>query len=69
MLGIFGREDLYLAGYWRYPELGSPGFYAFKMFMNYDDQGGSFGETSIKATSNTPDQVSAYVGLNSAKIV
>ena len=65
VLGIFGREDVYLAGYWRYPELGSPGFYAFKMFMNYDDRGGRFGDTSVQAISDAPDQISAYAGMNS----
>jgi glycosyl hydrolase family 44 len=66
VLGVFGREDVYLAGYWRYPELGSPGFYAFKLFMNYDDRGGHFGDTSIQALSSAPDQISAYAGLNNA---
>jgi len=66
VLGIYGREDVYLASYWRYPELGSPGFYAFKMFMNYDDRGGHFGDTSVQALSAAPNQVSAYAGMNSA---
>jgi hypothetical protein len=66
VLGIFGREDVYLASYWRYPELGSPGFYAFKMFMNYDGRGGHFGDTSVQAISEAPDQISAYAGLNGA---
>jgi hypothetical protein len=65
VLGIFGREDVYLAGYWRYPDMGSPGFYAFKMFMNYDGQGGHFGETSVQATSSAPDQISSYAALDS----
>lgn len=67
VLGVFGREDVYLASYWRYPELGSPGFYAFKLFMNYDDRGGHFGDTSVQAMSDAPDQISAYAGLNTAK--
>jgi len=67
VLGVYGREDVYLASYWRYPELGSPGFYAFKLFMNYDDRGGHFGETSVQAVSNAPDQISAYASLNTAK--
>ena len=28
VLGILGREDVYLANYWRYPEPQSPGFFA-----------------------------------------
>jgi hypothetical protein len=66
VLGIFGREDVYLAGYWRYPEPGSPGFYAFKMYTNYDDLGGRFGDTSVQALSDAPEQISAYAGLDSA---
>lgn len=65
VLGIFGREDVYLAGYWRYPEIGSPGFYAFKMFMNYDGQGGRFGATSVQAASSAPNQISSYAALDS----
>jgi hypothetical protein len=42
VLGIFGREGVYLASYWRSPEAGSPGMYAFKLYTNYDDQGGRF---------------------------
>lgn len=58
---------MYLANYWRYPEPGSPGFYAFKLFTNYDDQGGRFAGTSIQATSNAPDRVSAYAGFDASK--
>lgn len=50
VLGIFGREDLYGAAYWRHPPLGSPGFLAFKLFTNYDDKGSRFGDTSVAAT-------------------
>ena len=64
VLGIMGREDVYLASYWRYPEIGSPGFFAFKMFRNYDDRGGHFGDTSIQALSSAPDQISAYAAIN-----
>jgi hypothetical protein len=66
VLGGFGREDVYLAGYWRYPELASAGFYAFKLFTNYDDRGGHFGDTSVQALSGAPDQISAYASLNNA---
>ncbi|MCL5996496.1 MAG: Ig-like domain-containing protein, partial [Chloroflexi bacterium] len=42
VLGIYGREDVYFASYWRYPEIDQPGYYAFKMYTNYDDNGGRF---------------------------
>lgn len=66
VLGLLGREDVYLANYWRYPEAESPGFYAFKLFTNYDDQGGRFGDTSIGTSSSQPNWVSAYAALGKA---
>jgi hypothetical protein len=66
VLGIYGREDLYFAAYWRYPALGSPGFQAFKLYTNYDGQGGRFGDTSVRAESFDPDRVATYAALDSA---
>src|SRR5262245_5948034 len=65
VLGIYGREGLYLANYWRSPEFASPGMYAFKIYTNYDDQGGRFGDQSIRATSSDADWVTAYAARNS----
>jgi hypothetical protein len=65
VLGVFGREDVYLASYWMYPEVGSPGFYAFKMYTNYDDNGSRFGDTSVQTTSSQPDQVASFASINS----
>ena len=70
VLGIFGREELYSAAYWTYPKLNSPGFYAFKMYTNYDDQGSRFGGadggSSIQASSDDPSWVTSYAAMNSA---
>jgi hypothetical protein len=65
VLGIFGREELHLAAYWRFPEPQSPGYYAFKMFGNYDDAGSRFGDTSVSAQSSNPDAVGSYASLDS----
>jgi hypothetical protein len=65
VLGIYGREDLYFAAYWRYPPLGSPGFYAFKLYTNYDGQGGRFGDTSVRATSFDQDRIASYAAVDS----
>ena len=65
VLGIFGREDLYFAAYWRYPEAQTPGYYAFKMYTNYDDAGSRFGNTSVQAESNNWDQVGSYAAIDS----
>lgn len=64
--GIFGREDLYFAAYWRKPPVDSPGFYAFKIYTNYDDQGARFGDTSVWAETDDDYLVSVYAALDSA---
>jgi hypothetical protein len=66
VLGIFGREDLYYAAYWRYPPLDSPGFFAFKMYTNFDGRGGRFGGTSVSARSGDVDLLGSYAALDSA---
>ena len=55
VLGIFGREGVQLAAYWRHPAAGSPGYFAFKMHGNYDDAGSSFGGTAVAATTSDVD--------------
>lgn len=65
VLGIFGREGVYLANYWTYPPAGSPAYQAFKLYTNYDGTGGRFGDTSVAATSDA-EQLAAYAALNSA---
>lgn len=64
-LGVFGREDLYFATYWTHPELYTPGFFAFKLFRNYDDQGGAFGDMSVLAESADHNRISSYASINS----
>lgn len=65
VLGILGRENVYLASYWTFPKLHSPGFYAFKLYTNYDGQGGHFGDTAIAATSSLPDDLAVYAARDS----
>ncbi len=60
VLGIFGREDVYLANYWTAPKPGSPAWLAFQMYRNYDGRGGSFGATSVHAASSDADVLSAF---------
>ncbi len=64
-LGIFGREDLYFATYWTHPKMESPGYFAFKLFGNYDNKGGRFGDLSISAESDNQDRVSSYASIDS----
>ncbi len=64
VLGVFGREGVDLACYWAYPPKGSPTYYAWKLFTNYDDQGGFFGGTSVRADSTNADILSCYAGFD-----
>lgn len=41
-LGRFGQQGLYSAFYWSYPLEGSPAFWAFRAFRNYDGRGAHF---------------------------
>ncbi len=65
ILGIFGREGLDLGALWGAPELGSPSMFAFKIFRNYDDAGGAFGDTSLPATSSDQGKLAIYAAFRS----
>lgn len=65
VLGIFGREGVYLAAYWRNPPADSPGFYAFKMYTNFDGQGSSFGDKIIGVKVSDDLKINAFAALDS----
>jgi|GEM_PF-870621 len=60
VLGIFGREGLDLATMWSPPDSTQPGAYAFRMYLNYDGSGATFGTTSVSANSSAQDQLAIY---------
>jgi hypothetical protein len=60
ILGIFGREGLDLATLWAPPSATQPGAFAFRMYLNYDGSGSSFGSTAVRATSADQSQLAAY---------
>jgi Glycoside hydrolase family 44 len=70
LLGIFGREGVDVAMMWpeAYPNLTStdPVTYAFRLYRNYDGAGGSFGDTSVSATSADQGQLSIYAAQRTA---
>lgn len=66
VLGIFGREGLDLATLWDPPSRTDPGAFAFRMYRNYDGQGGAFGDTSVGASSADQGQLAVYAALRSA---
>ncbi|GHJ26065.1 endoglucanase [Streptomyces hygroscopicus subsp. sporocinereus] len=60
VLGIFGREGLDLATLWDPPTSTEPGAYAFRMFRNYDGEGGAFGDTAVHAASADQEKLAVY---------
>lgn len=64
VLGIFGREDVYLANYWAWPQKNSPGYLAFRLFRNADDQGHGFGDIACRAASANTDQTACYAATD-----
>jgi len=64
-LGIYGREGVYAATYWRSPEAGSPGAFAFTMHGNFDGDGSAFEGSVIPVTiDGTDGLVTAYAALD-----
>ncbi|MBN2007272.1 MAG: hypothetical protein JXA21_28230 [Anaerolineae bacterium] len=66
VLGIFGREGLDLATLWGPPTSDQPVAYAFRMYRNYDGNGGMFGDISVQATSTDQGQLSVYAAQRSS---
>jgi hypothetical protein len=60
VLGIYGREGVYLANYYTNPPLGSPGLNAFKMYRNYDGHDSTFGDMSVSAQSSDGEKLAVY---------
>jgi Glycoside hydrolase family 44 len=59
-LGIFGREGVDLATIWDAPAANQPGAFAFRIYRNYNGQGGAFGELSVSASSADQGQLAIY---------
>lgn len=64
VLGIMGREGVHYAAYWRNPPLNSPGFFAFKLFSNFDDLGSRFSGKSISSESSDWERLSSYAAYD-----
>lgn len=60
VLGIYGREGVDLAALWGPPTATQPGAYAFRMYLNYDGQGSSYGDTWVRSTSSDQGQLAIY---------
>jgi hypothetical protein len=51
-LGRFGQQGLYSAFYWTYPPEGSPAFWAFRAYRNFDGHGAEFEQLSLPAEAS-----------------
>jgi hypothetical protein len=60
ILGIFGREGLDLATLWEPPKASEPGAFAFRMYRNYDGQGGAYGDSWVRSTSTDQGKLAIY---------
>ena len=64
VLGVFGREEVFAATNW---PLQSDTRYidgAFKMYLNFDGAGGTFGDTSIDAATDSIAQSAVYASVD-----
>lgn len=68
-LGIYGREGVEAAAYWRSPPVDSPGYFAFKMHGNYDEQGSRFGGAVVPVEHSEVDRLSAFAAVDDAGVV
>jgi hypothetical protein len=65
-LGIFGKEGLFAAALW--PIDGGRQFTdaAFNMYLNFDGDGGQFGDTSVDANTSNIANSAVYASVDSA---
>jgi hypothetical protein len=60
-LGRFGQYGLTSAFYWGSPQPGTPTFWAFRAYRNYDGKGGQFQEYSL-AVEQSGDRAEGFAG-------
>ncbi len=64
VLGIFGREGVFAANLWPLSNDNDFIHGAFEIFRNFDGSNGSFGDTSIRATSTDNTSASVYASVD-----
>jgi len=68
VLGIFGREGVYVANYWGNgagnAELPRYVGAAYELYRNYDGKGGSFGDTAVAALPDDVAKASIYAATD-----
>lgn len=67
-LGIFGREGLFAATFWSLYGDSQSQFAsaAFKMYLNYDGAGGTFGDTSVDADTSNIANSAVYASVDTS---
>jgi hypothetical protein len=63
-LGVFGREGLFAATLWRLVSNNNFIYGAFEMFRNFDGANGSFGDTSIRASTSDVAKATVYASVD-----
>jgi hypothetical protein len=66
VLGIFGRDGMDLASIWGTVDAQNTHGFAFRMYRNYDGNGGAFGDTSVRATSADASKLSIFAAARSS---
>ena len=66
VLGIFGRENIFAATLWRLSGNNNFIYGGFDMYRNYDGTNGSFGDTSIRASTSDLASATVYGSVNAA---
>lgn len=66
VLGIFGREGLDFANLWTIPMPPPSVLTVFRIFRDYDGQGGEFGNVSVQSSSSDQGRLSIYAALRSS---
>jgi hypothetical protein len=64
VLGILGRERVDLACYWTAPAVGTPGYYAWKLFRNADGVGHGFGEMAVPVEGDNNSLTDCFASID-----
>ncbi|NTX10624.1 glycosyl hydrolase [Myxococcus sp. CA056] len=68
-LGRFAQENIYSAYFWQYPTNGSPVFWAFRAFRDFDGRGGHFQDYWVPAKAEEGTSVFASRDESGTKLV
>jgi hypothetical protein len=64
VLGIFGKYGVYMANYWM-AEWGAYTLAAFRLYRNYDGNGGVYGDTKVSAKTSDLEIMTTYAATDS----